>query len=107
MHTFGNRRDIDGLRALAVIPVVLYHFGFGAFSGGLLSALARNVGGVGAHKLSGGSILIFRANQEVGNQNQRVGSLNGCGAVQVNREVTGGAPLGDGGNVDYFSGTFH
>ena len=36
MHTFGNRRDIDGLRALAVIPVVLYHFGFGAFSGGFV-----------------------------------------------------------------------
>ena len=36
MHTFGNRRDIDGLRALAVIPVVLYHFGFGAFSGGFI-----------------------------------------------------------------------
>lgn len=36
MHTFGNRRDIDGLRALAVIPVVLYHFGFGLFSGGFV-----------------------------------------------------------------------
>lgn len=36
MHTFGTRRDIDGLRALAVIPVVLYHFGFGAFSGGFV-----------------------------------------------------------------------
>lgn len=36
MHTFGNRRDIDGLRALAVIPVVLFHFGFDAFSGGFV-----------------------------------------------------------------------
>jgi peptidoglycan/LPS O-acetylase OafA/YrhL len=36
MHTFGNRRDIDGLRALAVIPVVLYHFGLGGFSGGFV-----------------------------------------------------------------------
>ena len=36
MHTFGNRRDIDGLRALAVIPVVLYHFGFAGFSGGFV-----------------------------------------------------------------------
>ncbi|KGU83788.1 acyltransferase family protein [Pseudomonas mediterranea] len=36
MHTFGNRRDIDGLRALAVIPVVLFHFGFGTFSGGFV-----------------------------------------------------------------------
>ena len=30
MHTFGNRRDIDGMRALAVTPVVLFHFGFSA-----------------------------------------------------------------------------
>jgi peptidoglycan/LPS O-acetylase OafA/YrhL len=36
MHTFGNRRDIDGLRALAVIPVVLSHFGFSTFSGGFV-----------------------------------------------------------------------
>lgn len=36
MHTFGNRRDIDGLRALAVIPVVLFHFGIGPFSGGFV-----------------------------------------------------------------------
>lgn len=36
MHTFGSRRDIDGLRALAVIPVVLFHFGFSAFSGGFV-----------------------------------------------------------------------
>lgn len=28
------RADIDGLRALAVVPVVLYHLGFRAFSGG-------------------------------------------------------------------------
>lgn len=36
MHTFGNRRDIDGLRALAVIPVVLFHYGFTTFSGGFV-----------------------------------------------------------------------
>lgn len=36
MHTFGNRRDIDGLRALAVLPVVLFHFGFTTFSGGFV-----------------------------------------------------------------------
>ena len=28
------RPEIDGLRALAVIPVVLFHAGFGWFSGG-------------------------------------------------------------------------
>jgi peptidoglycan/LPS O-acetylase OafA/YrhL len=36
MHTFGNRRDIDGLRALAVVPVVLFHFGLGGISGGFV-----------------------------------------------------------------------
>lgn len=35
MHTFGNRRDIDGLRALAVVPVLLFHFGLG-LSGGFV-----------------------------------------------------------------------
>lgn len=30
------RREIDGLRALAVIPVVLYHAGFPAFGGGFV-----------------------------------------------------------------------
>lgn len=30
------RREIDGLRALAVIPVILFHAGFQAFSGGFV-----------------------------------------------------------------------
>lgn len=30
------RRDIDGLRALAILPVVLFHFGFPGFSGGFV-----------------------------------------------------------------------
>ncbi|WP_397450889.1 acyltransferase family protein [Pseudomonas sp. NA-150] len=36
MQTLVNRRDIDGLRALAVIPVVLFHFGFSGFGGGFV-----------------------------------------------------------------------
>lgn len=30
------RRDIDGLRALAILPVVLFHFGFSGFCGGFV-----------------------------------------------------------------------
>lgn len=30
------RREIDGLRALAVIPVILFHAGFQIFSGGFV-----------------------------------------------------------------------
>ncbi|MGB2972242.1 MAG: acyltransferase, partial [Candidatus Competibacter sp.] len=30
------RREIDGLRALAVIPVMFFHAGFQAFSGGFV-----------------------------------------------------------------------
>ena len=30
------RPEIDGLRALAVIPVIFYHAGFSAFSGGFV-----------------------------------------------------------------------
>ena len=33
---FSYRSEIDGLRALAVIPVVFYHAGFNLFSGGFV-----------------------------------------------------------------------
>jgi peptidoglycan/LPS O-acetylase OafA/YrhL len=35
-NLFTYRREIDGLRALAVIPVILFHAGFQAFSGGFI-----------------------------------------------------------------------
>ena len=31
-----HRPEIDGLRAFAVMPVILYHAGFSAFSGGFI-----------------------------------------------------------------------
>lgn len=34
--TLAYRREIDGLRALAVIPVILFHAGFASFSGGFV-----------------------------------------------------------------------
>src|SRR3546814_18615786 len=30
------RREIDGLRAIAVVPVIFFHAGFSAFSGGFV-----------------------------------------------------------------------
>ena len=32
----GWRREVDGLRAVAVLPVILFHAGFTAFAGGWL-----------------------------------------------------------------------
>jgi peptidoglycan/LPS O-acetylase OafA/YrhL len=34
MSSIKYRKDIDGLRALAIIPVLLYHVGYSSFSGG-------------------------------------------------------------------------
>ena len=31
-----HRKEIDGLRAIAVIPVILFHAGFAVFSGGFI-----------------------------------------------------------------------
>ncbi|PHN33168.1 acyltransferase family protein [Pseudomonas sp. ICMP 460] len=36
MTTFAYRRDIDGLRAIAVLAVVLFHFGVPGFTGGFV-----------------------------------------------------------------------
>ncbi|WP_213878311.1 acyltransferase family protein [Pseudomonas sp. dw_358] len=36
MSSLVYRRDIDGLRAVAILPVVLFHFGFPGFSGGFV-----------------------------------------------------------------------
>src|SRR4029077_6125592 len=33
-HKMDYRREVDGLRALAVLPVILFHAGFQTFSGG-------------------------------------------------------------------------
>jgi len=30
------RREVDGLRALAILPVILFHAGFKTFSGGFI-----------------------------------------------------------------------
>jgi peptidoglycan/LPS O-acetylase OafA/YrhL len=30
------RRDIDGLRSLAILPIILFHAGFTVFSGGYI-----------------------------------------------------------------------
>ncbi len=36
MSSLAYRRDIDGLRAVAVIAVVLFHFGVPGFTGGFV-----------------------------------------------------------------------
>ena len=36
MNVKTHRKDIDGLRAIAVIPVILFHAGFSIFSGGFV-----------------------------------------------------------------------
>ena len=34
MSSIGYRKEVDGLRAIAIVPVILYHAGFSNFSGG-------------------------------------------------------------------------
>jgi len=36
VHSIHYREEIDGLRAVAIIPVVLFHAGFEWFSGGFI-----------------------------------------------------------------------
>lgn len=35
-RSFGYRREIDGLRAIAILPVILFHAGFDTFGGGFV-----------------------------------------------------------------------
>jgi len=51
------RPDIDGLRALAIIPVVLYHTGFTAFSGGFI--------GVDVFFVISGYLITFIIHDEI------------------------------------------
>lgn len=36
------RRAIDGLRAVAVLPVILFHGGFGVFGGGMSASTSSS-----------------------------------------------------------------
>ena len=36
VRTSSHRRDIDGLRAIAIVPVILFHAQIALFSGGYL-----------------------------------------------------------------------
>lgn len=39
MPSLAYRRDIDGLRALAILPVVFYHLGLGGITGGYVASM--------------------------------------------------------------------
>ncbi|WP_108814287.1 acyltransferase family protein [Loktanella sp. Alg231-35] len=54
------RREIDGLRAIAVLPVILFHAGFGIFSGGYIGVDVFFV--ISGHLIT--SILIAELNKE-------------------------------------------
>ena len=60
------RPEIDGLRALAVVPVILYHAGFPGFSGGFLGVdiffviSGYLIGGIIYSELLSGSFSILR-----------------------------------------------
>ena len=60
------RSEIDGLRALAVVPVILYHAGFPGFSGGFLGVdiffviSGYLIGGIIYSELLSGSFSILR-----------------------------------------------
>ncbi|PJN92674.1 acyltransferase, partial [Amaricoccus sp. HAR-UPW-R2A-40] len=52
------RREVDGLRTIAVLPVILFHGGFAAFSGGFV--------GVDVFFVISGYLITFLIIDEIG-----------------------------------------